>query len=362
MNVRTYAIGALASIAFTAGAQADIIYFGTVITNACGTRVETAGLGLDQTSTGSASPGLTCSSVAMNAAAPGELKVGATSVVTGGADFGQTDTSAQAYFSVNDLIITGPGPTASGVIRLRVDGLLDASTDIAGSQLSASTSATWLLKINSTFGAGETRLAQSTFIISEEGDTNTSFASASFGVLDGYGGGTTVVELHFDDLATGTPLSFFLDLYGQTQAQAMGCASDPLCKSWMAESTGDLNFMSTVSFVRGTAAFMFDAPGFVANSDSLGIEDSYWNREVVAVPEPATAWLVALALLALHVPVEYGPERRGQCRNRWASGGNPTGGNGSPRALDVTRTPACSGSSAKVGVQIVKARSRRSAA
>lgn len=280
----------VASLVACVGANAAITYFGTVITDACGTRKETAGVGLNQTGIGGAAPGLSCSSQAQNAASPGELKIGATSVVSGAASFGRSGTSSQAYFAVDDLVFTGPGPTASGVMRLHVDGLLDNSTSMSGTQINANSEAVWLLAFNSTFGASEIRASQSTFIISEEGDTRTDVVDPwGFGALVGYAGGTMVIELPFKDVATNGPLPFFLNLYGETRAQASGCVSDALCRQWTAGASGELNFMSTVSFAREGPTFVFDGTGYAAQSASLGIVDSVWTTPV---PEPSIAGLL----------------------------------------------------------------------
>ena len=270
--------------------QATIVYSGTVITNACGSRTERLGIGLYQQDFGSAAPGLGCSALGQNDAAAGQLKLRAVSNVSGAAAYGQSQTDVQAGFNVDDLIINGPQgvATASGRIRLRVDGLLGASTDAAGSQPLANSTALWLLRIDSTFGQGQTSLARYSQILNEDGDVRTEIsAEGSSGVLTGYQGGTTFIDLLLVNVPANVPLGFSLSVRGQARVTAAGCVSDPLCNAWTAGATGELNYLSTVSFAESEAAFVFDEGGFSANSESLNVVDNYWLG-VPAVPEPAT--------------------------------------------------------------------------
>jgi hypothetical protein len=267
--------GPAAAFLFAMQAQAAITYGGLAITNACGTRTETSGIGLTQVDVGGTASGLSCSSTARNEAGPGYLKIGAASNVSGlGSSWSQT--SSRARFAVNDLVISGPASTASGRMLLSLDGELKLVTALAGDQNAANTSADWLLNINSTFGQGETRgrigksLAGSPVRVIDQRPTE-----GSFGILSGYSGGPKVLELAFNNVPTNTPRSFFLTIYGQSRAQASGCSFPSACTgSWQADSTASIDYMSTLSLVSGRAAFVFDDPGYFANSPSLNVVDN----------------------------------------------------------------------------------------
>jgi hypothetical protein len=278
------------------GSHATIVYDGSVITNACGTRTETIGIGLSQSALGSAAPGLSCSSTAQNEGAPGLLRIRAVSSISGAASFGNSTTDSTVYFGVDDLVITGPAGTASGVLLLTVDGILSLEPVMSGTMNAANDTASWLLSINSTFGSGETRRSEGKFIGADEVVYSALPIAGSFGILSGYAGGTTVVALPFQNLPTNTNLSFFLTVFGQTSAQASGCVTpDPCTGTWTAGATGDLNFMSTVSLLQGEAAFVFDQPGYLANSPSMNVQDNFW----LGVPEPEAAALLLAAFAAL---------------------------------------------------------------
>jgi hypothetical protein len=282
------------------GARAAIVYDGSLVTNACGTRTEQVGFGVilpwNQSDLGSAPPGLSCSSSARNAVGPGQLQIAATSAISGAASFGEAQTDASAYFMVDDLVITGPGATASGVVRLHVDGVLNLVTTISGNQNAANDTATWLLSINTSFGSGETRWSAGKFLTGDGEVFEKTPVFGSFGILDGYVGGTTVVELPFTNLPTNTDLDFFLAVLGQTEAQASGCAApDPCDGAWTAGATGELNFLGTVSLVEGEAAFVFGEGGYLANSTSMHLRDNHW----LGVPEPESALLPLSALTTL---------------------------------------------------------------
>jgi hypothetical protein len=280
-----------------APSQAAIVYSGSIITNACGNRTETSGVGLNQTNLGSVAPGLSCSSLAQNDAAPGQVRISAVSSVNGAAAYGESKTNSTAQFAIDDLFITGPGATASGVLRLNVDGILNLSTSVSGTQPSAYSYAYWGLRIDSTFDQGYTNRNERVFILNEDGEIRVDTpAEGSFGVLSGYQGGTRIVDLAFSNLPTNTNLNFFLTVTSEAQAVAGGCVEPGLCNSWTAGSGSTINFMNTVSLVEGQAAFVFDEAGFLANSASLNLQDNVWQG---VVPLPGAAFLFSSGLLGL---------------------------------------------------------------
>jgi hypothetical protein len=266
-------------------------------TNACGNRTETSGVGLNKTNLGSVTPGLSCSSSAQNEAAPGQVRISALSSVNGAAAYGESKTNSTAQFAIDDLFITGPaGSTASGVMRLNVDGILNLSTSVSGTQPGAFSYAYWGLRIDSSFDQGFTNRNERVIILDEDGNIRVDPpVENSFGVLKSYQGGIRIVDLAFSGLSTNTNRRFVLTVTSESQAVAGGCV-DLGCNSWTAGSGSTINFMNTVSLVEGQAAFVFDQAGFLANSASLNLRDNVWQG---VVPLPGAALLFSSGLLGL---------------------------------------------------------------
>ena len=232
---------------------------------------------------------------ATNEASPGRLRIIADSAVDGRGS-SNAQTTVRAYLSVDDLVITGPGPTASGVMYVQLDSILDLSVVLGGDQNAANRSADWLLNFNSTWGQGEARrrigksIGGGTVF-----DQPTTYTSS--GVLTGYMGGPTTLALTYTNVPTNRPISFFMTIFGQSRAQAGGCVVN--CPgSWMAQASAVADASRTLSLMPTGPTFVFNDPGYFANSIGLQVVDNVWIG--APIPEPATVvlWLAGLIGLA----------------------------------------------------------------
>jgi len=267
-----------------ATAHAAITYDGHVTLIACDEPIEVAGINLSETAHSDPHPGLHCQAAARTSGSPGALRVRASSSLYGYAATVDTGAGGQANYTVNDFVVTGPGPTASGVMKLRLHGIVNLLPDISGTQFDATTASRWDLTVTSNFGGGNAWQSMGKRIDSEGNTVETSPGGNSTSALTDYDGGTVTLQLPFEGIATGTPLYFFLNLSGSVSADASGCDAPDVCAGeWVADTSASLNLFSTLSFLEGQASFVFDEAGYFANAPSMGVTDNVWTPPVTLV-------------------------------------------------------------------------------
>lgn len=195
--------------------------------------------------------------------------------------------SAEASFTIDDIVFTGPGFSTQTTINFVVGGSLSDTTQAGAAGIFARS--TSHVTGSMTFGNGSgPNFHGSQFRTTEHYDfplppvTTESSQNDFLGVAfpEAFSYGPVTVSL-------GVPYRLKLVLLVSSSARLLG------------EGSGEVlslaDFGSTMSFP--TSGPVFDlAPGYTANSLSAGIVDNVWTLapvSVTAVPLPAAAWAMA---------------------------------------------------------------------
>lgn len=199
------------------------------------------------------------------------------------------DASVTAYLTIDDLVISGPGGSVSGSMRLQLDGGLGANAGIFGSPHSIASS-TAAVQIG-------VEMRAPSFLATGVGYSQTSanqdgiLPGTTRGLLADYHGGPMGIEIPFTDAPVGTPITLYLSLYSFSAAslQADGAYFE-LYRAW---AEGISSYTNSLSFATSGNVFVLPE-GYTANSLSAGIANNAY-----VVPLPAAAWLLGSGLLGL---------------------------------------------------------------